>query len=434
MKKILILFILFGISLNAQLLLQEDFNYGTAGNDDITLVAPDWVRHSGTSGPAYSVTTLTYPGYAGSGIGGSMKFTYGSSGNNDGDVHRTFDSLATTGDLYVSFLLKIDSARTSDYFFHLGPRTIGTTFRLRFFAQASGSGWQAGLTKSSGETAVFAPTVLSFGTTYLVVAKYSFNTAAVSDDVVQLYMYSSGVPASEPGDPLITLGPTGAGTTGDPDNIGAIAIRQGTNTASGRIDGIRVARTWADAPLPVELTSFNASVVKNNVQLNWTTATETNNKGFDIERKAEGASWTKVGSVDGNGTTLEAKAYSFTDKNLANGKFSYRLKQMDFNGTFAYSREVEVIVSSPLTYELSQNYPNPFNPATTISFALPQAGNVKLAVYNMLGQEVRTLVNGHKEAGNHTVTFNAENLNSGLYFYKIESGNFSLVRKMTLLK
>jgi hypothetical protein len=302
MKKLFLLFTFFvmlGLTVNAQLLLEENFDYGTAGNADITLLAPTWVRHSGTAGPAYSVTGLEYPGYASSGIGGSLKFTFGASGNNDGDVHRTFEAITATGDLYISFLLKLDSARTTgDYFFHVGPQTIGTTFRLRFFVQASGAGFQAGLTKSSGETAVYSPTVLSFSTTYLVVAKYSFNSTAADDDVVKLYIYSSGVPAAEPGDPLITLGPTGSGTGGDPGDIGSVAIRQGTNTPSGRIDGIRVARNWANAPLPVELTSFTAFVTKDGIRLNWTTATETNNKGFDIERKTDGKSWNKIGYVD----------------------------------------------------------------------------------------------------------------------------------------
>jgi hypothetical protein len=438
MKKsflLLLLFFTFVLNVNAQLLLQENFDYGATGNPDITIAAPDWVRHSGTVGPAYTEEGLTYTGYASSGIGGSMWFTNGGGGNNDGDVHRTFDSVSTTGDIYVSFLLKLDSARTTgDYFFHLGPRTIGTTFRLRLFAAAVTDGWNIGLRKSSGDPIVYDNTLLNFTTTYLFVAKYSFNTAATDDDLVQLYIYSSGVPATEPGTPLVTIGPIGAAVTSDPSDIGSVAVRQGTNSPTGKIDGIRIANSWNYAPVPVEFTSFTASLVKGNVQISWTTATETNNKGFEIERKAEGKSWIKIGTVSGKGTTIEPQAYSFTDNNVTNGKYSYRLKQTDFDGTFAYSKTAEVNVNTPVVYELSQNYPNPFNPSTSIKFAIPQAGNVSLKVYNMLGQEVKTLVNGFREAGSHTVNFNADNLNSGLYFYKLESGNFSQVRKMTLLK
>ncbi len=135
-----------------------------------------------------------------------------------------------------------------------------------------------------------------------------------------------------------------------------------------------------------------------------------------------------------NGTTTEAKNYSYSDNNLVTGNYSYRLKQVDFNGTYEYSKVVEVEVVTPNNFELSQNYPNPFNPTTSIKFNIPEAGNVKLAVYNLLGQEVKTLVNGFRTAGAYTVNFDASNLSSGIYLYKIEMNNFTQVRKMTLLK
>jgi hypothetical protein len=138
--------------------------------------------------------------------------------------------------------------------------------------------------------------------------------------------------------------------------------------------------------------------------------------------------------LTGNGTTTQSKTYSYSDKNLSDGKYYYRLRQMDYDGTSSYSKTAEVNVSSPITYELSQNYPNPFNPSTSIQFTIPEAGFVTLKVYNMLGQEIRSLVSGIKEAGSHTIQFNADNLNSGLYLYKIEAGSFTQVRKMTLLK
>ena len=185
--------------------------------------------------------------------------------------------------------------------------------------------------------------------------------------------------------------------------------------------------------IPVELTSFSASVNGTSVNLNWSTATEINNNGFEIQRNS-GEGFVTIGFVKGNGTTTEAKNYSYSDNNLVTGNYSYRLKQVDFNGTYEYSKVVEVEIVTSNNFELSQNYPNPFNPTTSIKFNLPEAGNVKLAVYNLLGQEVKTLVNGFRTAGAYTVNFDASNLSSGIYLYKIEMNNFTQVRKMTLLK
>ena len=120
--------------------------------------------------------------------------------------------------------------------------------------------------------------------------------------------------------------------------------------------------------------------------------------------------------------------------NVTAGKYSYRLKQIDNDGQFEYSKTIEVDFGSPKKFELSQNYPNPFNPATTIRFNLTEAGNVKLTLFNILGQELKTLVNEFKESGVHTINFDASELNSGMYIYKIEAGTFVQTRKMTLVK
>jgi len=185
--------------------------------------------------------------------------------------------------------------------------------------------------------------------------------------------------------------------------------------------------------IPVELASFTASANKGNVTLDWSTATETNNNGFEIQRSTTGEFFT-IGFVQGNGTTTEMHEYSYVDRNLNAGSYSYRLKQMDYDGSFAYSSVVNVDVTAPVQFELAQNYPNPFNPSTTISFTIPQSSVVTLKVYNTLGQEVKTLINGNMESGVHSISFDASDLNSGIYFYKLEAGQFSDVRKMTLIK
>ena len=126
--------------------------------------------------------------------------------------------------------------------------------------------------------------------------------------------------------------------------------------------------------------------------------------------------------------------YSFVDDKVTAGKYSYRLKQIDNDGQFEYSKAIEVDLGAPKKFELSQNYPNPFNPITTIRFSLPEAGNVKLTLFNILGQEIKTIVNEYKESGVHTINFDASELNSGMYIYKIEAGTFVQTRKMTLVK
>jgi hypothetical protein len=186
--------------------------------------------------------------------------------------------------------------------------------------------------------------------------------------------------------------------------------------------------------IPVELTSFTAISNNGVVQLNWQTATEVNNHMFEIERKAEASEFITIGYVEGSGTTTEPRSYSYTDNDVNTGTYVYRLKQIDFNGTFTYSNEVEVDVTAPLTFNLGQNYPNPFNPSTKINYSVPEAGNVKLAVYNIVGEEVAVLVNGYTQAGSFDVTFNASNLPSGVYLYKLQSANSVQTKKMILLK
>ncbi|MDP4115732.1 MAG: T9SS type A sorting domain-containing protein, partial [Bacteroidota bacterium] len=190
--------------------------------------------------------------------------------------------------------------------------------------------------------------------------------------------------------------------------------------------------------VPVELTSFTSSVSNNVVKLNWATATETNNKGFSIERKFSDGDWKTLGFVKGNGTTTELCKYSFTDK-VDFGKYSYRLRQVDFDGSFEYSKIINVEAFAPKVFSLEQNYPNPFNPSTVIKFNLATESQVIVKIFNIIGQEVKTLVNNRYSAGQHSVSFNAANLNSGVYFYKMEAkgndgSNFSATKKMILTK
>ncbi len=185
--------------------------------------------------------------------------------------------------------------------------------------------------------------------------------------------------------------------------------------------------------IPVELTSFSASVTGSGVTLFWSTATETNNSGFEIQRLDNG-NWNSIGFVNGAGTTTETQRYSFTDNSPLYGRISYRLKQIDFNGTFEYSSVISADVSAVTEYSLQQNYPNPFNPSTTVEFGVPVRTLVAISLYNLLGEKVATVLNTVMDAGRHQVKIDASALPAGIYLYEIQTPEFRQVRKMTLIK
>jgi hypothetical protein len=256
--------------------------------------------------------------------------------------------------------------------------------------------------------------------------------------VDSMYIYTGG-------NLLIELRHTGfSGTGRSVDALGTSTTGYGTlfracwgsgyTANSGSQGNFSIVRINADDPIPVELTSFTASVSGNNVMLQWTTATELNNSGFEVERRATDTNYETIGYVAGAGTTTEQRSYLFNDAKVPDGQYFYRLKQIDFNGQFSFSHEIEVEVIAPAVYALEQNYPNPFNPSTTINYSIAEAGLVKIAVYNLLGQEVALIVNEFKEVGAHTISFNAAQLTSGAYFYTIETPQFKQTRKMLLAK
>ena len=195
--------------------------------------------------------------------------------------------------------------------------------------------------------------------------------------------------------------------------------------------------------IPVELTSFAATIQGNAVHLSWSTSTETNNKGFEIERLPNSKiekfkDWELIGFVEGTGSTTQPVNYSFMDENVQPGVYHYKLKQIDYDGTFDYSNSIEVEIILPAEFLLYQNYPNPFNPSTVISYQLPVSGAVTLKIYDVLGNEVITLVDDFKPAGKYEVEFNPASSNknpaSGIYFYQLKAGDFSETKQMLLLK
>ena len=207
---------------------------------------------------------------------------------------------------------------------------------------------------------------------------------------------------------------------------------------------------YSETPVPVQLISFTAGVVEDSVKLYWETATEVNNYGFEIERISVGQisnlspMWETLGFVQGHGNSNSPKYYQFVDENRLADSAEYRLKQIDTDGVFEYYRETIMVAGYnatdvneevlPTEFKLEQNYPNPFNPSTVIRYEIIDARFVSLKVYNSIGQEIATLVNQKQNAGKHNVEFNASNLPSGIYFYSINAGEYSSVKKMMLLK
>jgi hypothetical protein len=186
--------------------------------------------------------------------------------------------------------------------------------------------------------------------------------------------------------------------------------------------------------IPVELTSFLASINDGVVVLNWTTSTETNNFGFQIERSKDKIGFDQLAFVPGSGTTTETKTYSYTDSTVTSGKYYYRLKQVDYNGSYSYSNIVEVDLELPTQLTLEQNYPNPFNPSTKIKYQIPDLSFISIKVYDVLGNEVSILVSEEKIVGRYEVEFNAITLPSGIYFYRLQAGSFVETKKMVLMK
>jgi len=199
--------------------------------------------------------------------------------------------------------------------------------------------------------------------------------------------------------------------------------------------GLWEAEIWGSGSIPVELISFNATYYDGKVNLEWITATETNNRGFEIQRKQENSEWENIAFIEAHGTTTKQNEYFYIDdlSLIKSSVLAYRLKQIDFNGSFEYSQIVE-LETIPTKYELSQNYPNPFNPGTTIRFSLPHETHIKINVYNMLGEHIKTLAEGIYQAGNYKISFDAGDLSSGAYIYRIESTGFVQVKKMILLR
>lgn len=420
------------------LILEENFNYGAG---DLTTVTPKWTESPGGSVAIEIVSgNLTYTDYPSSGIGNKIVLDGGASGRSG--VHRLFTTQSEDGTtVYCSFLLNVNttddmdiSTSDGDYFFNFQYSSASSATRGNIYVRqgVGSSKFSIGLVKSGSSSLTWYSTELDVGTTYLIVVAYSFFSGS-DDDVVKLWI-NPDLSGSEPSADI----EISSGT--DATDLGYIQFKQRPNSGDMDIDGLRVSDSWSQAPLPVELTSFSANKIRDGVQLIWRTETEINNFGFEIERSEivrnqnVGDNWILLGFVEGHGNSNSPKNYSYIDLNIEMGKYNYRLKQIDNDGSFAYSKVVQMDLGTHQKFELQQNYPNPFNPITTIKFHLPERTGIKLTVFNILGETVMMLIDEILESGLHTINFNADKLMSGIYFYKLQTANFNQVKKMILVK
>ena len=440
---ILLLFVLFNTTGNTQPIFKEDFSYvaGTNLNGH-----GGWVCFNG-----YQLVKVTSPGlkylcYVESNIGNAITIT----GLNNVNLYNNSFKTIISSNVYTSFMINVRSipAQSGSLTFHFGNGIWGNFNNVTLFLRKSvKNGFNFGIANQGTIHPTWSSTY-NFGQTYLLVFKYSFIKGSQNNQVSLFVNPDICTACIEPSPTLIT------NNNICNDNLNNTEVYLSPDASeciqsSLIIDGIRIDTTWCNVTgnggggtLPVELSSFAGTLNGRDIQLNWETKTEKNSNIFVIEKM--NSDWDDIGSVKAADLSNSSKMYSFTDKNLQAGKYQYRLKMIDNDGTYSYGNVIEIELSFPKSFQLNQNYPNPFNPSTKISYNLPTDSKVILEVYNISGEMVGQLVNGDQPGGYYTVDFSPaslkKNISSGIYFYrllavdKISGFNFSSIKKMVLLK
>ncbi len=411
---------------------EDNFTYTASSN----LANQGFWLNNGVSGNSVTVTgfSLNYSGYPWSGTDNAAVFGTGREGI--GWAFQILPAELATGVLYYSFMIKVDSASFNGSNIVSLASSQQSEDGALLYVKNTGTGWKFGIKKVSTGGAA-GPTYTSGEyvktDTQVIVVKYgAFNGGDF--DSVRLWV-NPDLSGAEPA-PTATIFDTGIG---DALGFNYLEFHEQASAESTYyyIDGTRVGFTWATAPLPVQMVSFAVMASRLDANLRWSTASEVNNYGFNIERRATGEDqWQKVGFVQGWGTSMERREYDYVDAGLSAGRYAYRVKQLDLDGTFTYFAAAEVEVgAAPKELALEPNYPNPFNPATQISFTVPEDGKAVLKVYNMLGQEVAVLFDEVAEAGKlYQKRFDASSLPTGVYVSRLEYGGRSVMRKMLFVK
>jgi len=420
MKKIVLSFVLALISIGSysQMLLTDNFSVTT--NDSLTAIG--WVSFSGGTTNAIRATgsPLTYSGYPGSGVGYSASIT-----NNGQDIYKDMlNTNTSSGNVYTSFLANITAAQaTGDYFFGYLPNNSTTLYSGRVFAKLTSTGYYRVAVNKSSEVAVYSNDSFALNSTNLFVVRYAFNSVSSTDDSVYLYVFTGGVPTSQPANPTAFCYNA---TATDLLTVGRIAIRQGTSTSAPSLlmSGVRVATIWGNAPLPVKLTDFAAKSKDNSVFIYWATSSETNNSHFDVEKSVNGKDFESIGKVKGSANSNQTLKYSFVDNKL-NKTAYYRLKQVDFNGNYEFSKVITPSQSKDFKKEIKLSVlPNPF---TNEIFIADENNNNEVT-----SVEIADITGKVKYAsrGSGEIRINTSEFANGVYFIRVSQGDISTIKRI----
>lgn len=400
MKKIILVFLISQLAFTSkaycQNLLVEDFNF--SGN----LNANGWTAHSGSgTNPPNTTSGLSFSGYPNSGIGNAALLDA-----NGEDVNKSFTS-QNSGTIYCAFMIRVDDAPTTvDYPIHFNS----SSFSDRVFIKKNATpDFEVGFSKSAGSPAQSTTSNFALGTTLLIVIKHTF-VAGASNDQSSLFIFTTAAPSTEPGSPDLS---DNSGT--DPASISAIALRQYSASQNYVVDGIRVATTWSSA-LPITLKSFSAKPLVSSTLLSFSTATETNNSHFVIERSADARTFSEIGQVRGAGTTQEQHDYTFTDDKPLSGRNYYRLRQVDFDGTESFSPVVSVVFgkSDRMTFA-----PSPATDRVRIQLDEALRTDGAWQVYDNTGRQV---LSGTWEAESADLNLEVNTLPEGMYTFRLTEG------------
>ncbi|MBP6672018.1 MAG: T9SS type A sorting domain-containing protein [Bacteroidetes bacterium] len=440
MKILFTLFIILSFCHGQQLDL--NFSSYTSGT---TLEGQDsWTTNvlSGTEATISSSTPLSYSGY---GSGGKyINITTTSTVLYFSKPLASSISFAATSTFYYSMLVNVQSADGAgpNCFFIDAGSWIG-----RIWLRDDNTGkWQIGVSKNN-LSLVWGSTSFTYNQTYLIVVRYSFNPGATDDEA---YVWVNPAMTGEPSTASAeAVSGNGQGEFTDLSSINGLTLFLKTGSPAWRIDDIRAgygttssaafADLNYDGAFPVELTGFTVQSISGGIRLNWSTQSEVNNYGFEIERRLvqeDHPHWTKIGFVEGHGMSHTRLQYEFFDKNVVNGTYAYRLKQIDRNGTSTYSDVVTLAAETvPTRFELIRNFPNPFNPNTRIEFTVPSNGRATLSVVNIVGQQIATLYDGIAKTGQvYHIDFYAAKHSAGIYFARLQHGEKVQMIKMVLVK